>query len=68
MKKSALSVVLLLFLSTGAFAADPFTLTSSSFKDSTMMDRKHAGNIASNPNCIGQNVSPELKWMARRCP
>src|SRR5215813_10576954 len=45
-----------------AVSAQPFTLTSSNFKDSTMMDRKHAGNIASNPNCIGENVSPELKW------
>jgi Raf kinase inhibitor-like YbhB/YbcL family protein len=52
----------LVVLCGAAQAADPFTLTSSNFKDSTMMDRKHAGNIASNPNCIGQNVSPELKW------
>ena len=45
-----------------AASAQPFTLTSSNFKDGAMMDRKHAGNIASNPNCIGENVSPELKW------
>jgi Raf kinase inhibitor-like YbhB/YbcL family protein len=45
-----------------AHAADPFTLTSSSFKDGALMDTKHAGNLATNPNCIGQNVSPELKW------
>jgi Raf kinase inhibitor-like YbhB/YbcL family protein len=62
MKKFTLSAAMLVLLSTGAIAADPFTLTSSNFKDSTMMDRKHAGNIATNPNCIGQNVSPELKW------
>jgi len=62
MNKVMLSTVVLSLLSAEAFAADPFTLTSSSFKDSTMMDRKHAGNIASNPNCIGQNVSPELRW------
>ena len=49
-------------LSANAYAADPFTLTSSSFKEGALMDRKHAGNIAGNPNCIGQNVSPELKW------
>jgi Raf kinase inhibitor-like YbhB/YbcL family protein len=42
--------------------ADPFMLTSSNFKDGAMMDSKHAGNIASNKNCIGQNISPELKW------
>src|SRR6185437_6880238 len=62
MKRLMLSAAMLALLSAGAFAADPFTLTSSSFKDGTMMDRKHAGNIATNPNCVGQNVSPELKW------
>lgn len=62
MKKMALSAAMLAFMSTAALAADPFTLTSSNFKDGTMMDRKHAGNTASNPNCIGQNVSPELRW------
>src|SRR5262245_37244885 len=62
MKKMALSAAMLAFMSAAALAADPFTLTSSNFKDGTMMDRKHAGNTASNPNCIGQNVSPELRW------
>ena len=57
-----LSAVVPSLLIASAYAADPFALTSSNFKDGTMMDRKHAGNIASNPNCIGQNVSPELKW------
>jgi Raf kinase inhibitor-like YbhB/YbcL family protein len=62
MKKLTLSVAMLALLGTAAFAADPFTLTSSSFKDGTMMDVKHAGNLKTNPNCVGQNVSPELKW------
>jgi phosphatidylethanolamine-binding protein (PEBP) family uncharacterized protein len=62
MKKLTLSTAMLALLGTGAFAADPFTLISSSFKDGTMMDVKHAGNIKTNPNCVGQNVSPELKW------
>ena len=61
MKKLMLSTVALTLV-TVAHAADPFTLSSSSFKDGAMMDSKHAGNIASNPNCIGQNVSPGLKW------
>jgi Raf kinase inhibitor-like YbhB/YbcL family protein len=51
-----------LLLAGGAYAADPFTLVSSNFKDGMMMDQKHAGNVASNPNSIGQNVAPELKW------
>ncbi len=62
MKKLLISAVTLILTSAGAFAAAPFTLTSSNFKDGTMMERKHAGNIATNPNCVGQNVSPELKW------
>jgi Raf kinase inhibitor-like YbhB/YbcL family protein len=47
---------------TGAWAAEPFSLTSSSFKDSTLMAVKHAGAIKSNPNCVGENVSPALAW------
>ena len=62
MKNLTLSAAMLALLSTGAFAADPFTLISSSFKDGTMVDVKHAGNLKTNPNCVGQNVSPELKW------
>jgi Raf kinase inhibitor-like YbhB/YbcL family protein len=41
----------------------PFTLTSKSFKDGTLMPRKMANAGADkNPNCVGQNVSPELSW------
>jgi Raf kinase inhibitor-like YbhB/YbcL family protein len=40
----------------------PFSLTSSAFKDGTMLETKNAGNIKTNPNCIGENVSPPLSW------
>jgi Raf kinase inhibitor-like YbhB/YbcL family protein len=43
-----------------AFAAEAFTLTSSSFKDGERMPQKMGGNSKSNPNCLGDNVSPEL--------
>src|SRR6266702_1640872 len=43
-------------------AADPFTLTSTTFKDGQMMPRKVANNLSNNPNCVGQNVSPQLSW------
>jgi Raf kinase inhibitor-like YbhB/YbcL family protein len=43
-------------------AADPFTLTSSAFKDGTMMPLKYTGAIKTNPNCLGENVSPEFSW------
>jgi Raf kinase inhibitor-like YbhB/YbcL family protein len=39
-----------------------FALTSATFKDGAMMAVKNAGNIKSNPNCIGENVSPPLAW------
>ena len=43
-------------------AAEPFSLTSSTFKDGTMLATKNAGDNPKNPNCIGQNVSPPLAW------
>ena len=62
MKTLVLSAVALASLGIAASAAEPFALTSSSFKEGAVMDRKYAGNLANNPNCIGQNISPELKW------
>jgi hypothetical protein len=45
-----------------ANAADPFSLSSTTFKDGTMMPKKIANNTPTNPNCVGDNVSPELSW------
>jgi Raf kinase inhibitor-like YbhB/YbcL family protein len=48
-----------------AHAADIFSLTSTTFKDSTMMPKKAANSSANsptNPNCVGENVSPQLSW------
>src|SRR5438094_1785107 len=45
-----------------AAAADPFTLTSTTFKDGQMMPKKVANNLSNNPNCVGENVSPQLSW------
>ena len=39
-----------------------FTLTSPSFKDGERLATKNAGNNKSNPNCVGENVSPALNW------
>jgi len=47
---------------TSAIAADPFTLTSMTFKDGQMMPRKVANSNPANPNCVGENVSPQLAW------
>lgn len=45
-----------------AYAADPFTLTSSAFKDGTPLAPKNGGTNKANPNCTGENVSPPLAW------
>jgi len=37
----------------GAGAAEPFSLTSSTFKDGTMLQVKNAGDNPKNPNCVG---------------
>jgi Raf kinase inhibitor-like YbhB/YbcL family protein len=52
-------------LGTVANAADIFSLTSSTFKDSTMMPKNvanSAANAPTNKNCVGDNVSPQLSW------
>jgi hypothetical protein len=50
-----------------AAAVVPFALTSTTFKDGTMLPQKVANMNAPtaatpNPNCVGQNVSPQLSW------
>jgi hypothetical protein len=53
---------LTLAFAAGAAAADPFTVTSTTFKDGQMMPRKVANSTSTNPNCVGENVSPQLSW------
>ena len=45
-----------------AKAAEPFMLNSPAFADNGQLALKNAGNIKSNPNCVGDNVSPPLVW------
>jgi Raf kinase inhibitor-like YbhB/YbcL family protein len=45
-----------------ANAAEPFALTSETFKDGTLMPKKVANKNPANPNCVGDNVSPQLSW------
>jgi len=54
--------VMVLAVTSIASAADPFTLSSTTFKDGQMMPRKVANNLPTNPNCVGENVSPQLSW------
>ena len=53
---------LTLAFAASAAAADPFTLTSTTFKDGQLMPRKVANSTPNNPNCVGENVSPQLSW------
>jgi len=39
-----------------------FRLTAPGMLDNSRLPAKAAGNIAKNPNCTGQNVSPALAW------
>jgi len=39
-----------------------FRLTSPGMPDNSKLPPKAAGNLAKNPNCTGQNVSPALAW------
>ncbi len=57
----AASALTLAFAASAA-AADPFMLTSTTFKDGQMMPRKVANTNPQNPNCVGENVSPQLSW------
>lgn len=39
-----------------------FTFWSPQHPDNGRLENRHAGNMASNPNCVGQNVAPALAW------
>ena len=56
-----------LYVGSAISAPAPFALSSATFKDGTMMPAKVAnmnapGAATPNPNCVGQNVSPQLSW------
>ena len=48
-----------------ARAAEVFSLRSPAFEDNGVLATKFAGNEKSNPNCIGDNVSPPLAGRTR---
>jgi Raf kinase inhibitor-like YbhB/YbcL family protein len=45
-----------------AGAQGAFTLSSPDFKDGERLPTKNAGNNKSNPNCVGENISPAFAW------
>ena len=50
---------------TSAFAQQKvFEISSTTFKDGGMLPVKAANkNAGNNPNCVGENVSPQLSWV-----
>jgi len=53
------------FTAVAAEAADVFTLESTTFADGKMMPKKVANskaNMATNPNCVGDDISPQFSW------
>src|SRR5262249_35872451 len=48
----------------GTANAQIFELKSTTFKDGEMMRKKVANKNPANPNCVGENVSPQLSWTA----
>jgi Raf kinase inhibitor-like YbhB/YbcL family protein len=45
-----------------ARSAEPFTLNSPEFTDNAPLEKKYAGDRKGNPNCVGQSISPPLRW------
>ena len=39
-----------------------FNITSSTFKDGQYLPKKAAGSNKANPNCVGENISPQFSW------
>jgi len=60
--KSAALISVLALCVPAAAMADPLVLTSSTFKDGGMLAVKNAGAVKTNPNCVGENISPSLSW------
>jgi hypothetical protein len=62
---AAAATLTLSLVGTAANAADIFSLTSTTFKDGTMMPKNASNSTANaptNPNCVGENVSPQFSW------
>jgi len=62
---TAAATLTLAFAATAANAAGAFTFTTTTFQDGQMMPKKVANNqenSKNNPNCVGDNVSPQFSW------
>src|ERR1700710_1981638 len=59
---TAAAVAAFCLVQSAGYAAEPFTISSSGFKDGERLALKNAGNNKPTPNCVGENVSPPLAW------
>jgi len=62
---ASIMTLALCFTTAAADAAELFTLKSTTFADGKIMPKKVANstaNMPNNPNCVGENVSPQLSW------
>jgi Raf kinase inhibitor-like YbhB/YbcL family protein len=59
---SAAALTLALGCTSQVANAQGMSLKSTTFQDGQMMPRKVANKNPQNPNCVGDNVSPELSW------
>jgi Raf kinase inhibitor-like YbhB/YbcL family protein len=63
---AAAAATLTLAFATTANADGVFTLTSTTFQDGKIMPKKvaasRANSATNNPNCVGDNVSPQFSW------
>ena len=63
MRLSTFVAATLAVASSATWAAEPFALSSSAFKDGDVLPRQYGGADPSrNPPCGGENVSPPLAW------
>ena len=62
---AALAALTFGFAASSADAAGIFTMQSTTFQDGKIMPKKVANsqaNAPTNPNCVGDNVSPQFSW------
>ena len=61
---AALSLVLLAACATQepAVPPDAFRVSWTGMSDNSILPQKSAGNLKTNPNCLGDNVSPPVQW------
>jgi Raf kinase inhibitor-like YbhB/YbcL family protein len=60
---AAATITISWFAGRAARGAEPFVLTSPVFKDgAAIVGTKYGGDLKSNPNCVGENISPAFAW------